>query len=287
MKKNIIAESWNKIELDNESDARILYGLKKANDRQTKTKYRGISIPVVASICAILLVCSASAITYAYLVATGKLSFNQSNPQSQNNTDVVYEFEDVKIEEKELKGKISECKSVIAEQVENYNGYGSASPYAVEKEFSSIHEAIDYIGYSGLKWLQKDKSESDSSCNVIVEGNDKGLITKVSLVSNYALSDQINVDMSAEIFTDNYNGKISVGVTSYSDAFEGVDYSGKLVETNGRQFWIVDSTEFEDEWLEKIVYWQENSVIYTLNIRYKGGDKKEVDEFVTCWMNGF
>ena len=120
-----------------------------------------------------------------------------------------------------------------------------------------------------------------------MEGNDKGLITKVSLVSNYALSDQINVDMSAEIFTDNYNGKISVGVTSYSDAFEGVDYSGKLVETNGRQFWIVDSTEFEDEWLEKIVYWQENSVIYTLNIIYKGGDKKEVDEFVTCWMNGF
>ena len=57
--------------------------------------------------------------------------------------------------------------------------------------------------------------------------------------------------------------------------------------TNGREFWVVDSTEFEDGWLGKMVYWQENNVIYTLDIRYRKGDEKEVTALATNWMEGF
>ena len=57
--------------------------------------------------------------------------------------------------------------------------------------------------------------------------------------------------------------------------------------TNGREFWVVDSTEFEDGWLGKMVYWQENNVIYTLDIRYRKADEKEVTALATNWMEGF
>ena len=57
--------------------------------------------------------------------------------------------------------------------------------------------------------------------------------------------------------------------------------------TNGREFWVVDSTEFEDGWLNKMVYWQENNVIYTLDIRYQKEDEKQVAALATNWMEGF
>ena len=49
----------------------------------------------------------------------------------------------------------------------------------------------------------------------------------------------------------------------------------------------MDSTEFEDGWLGKMVYWQENNVIYTLDIRYRKADEKEVTALATNWMEGF
>lgn len=61
--------------------------------------------------------------------------------------------------------------------------------------------------------------------------------------------------------------KIGVGATSYSDDFPGVDYSGETVVRNGREFWLVNSTEFEGGWLNKMVYWQEMFIHFLSDIR--------------------
>ena len=120
-----------------------------------------------------------------------------------------------------------------------------------------------------------------------VNGTQEGKITDLALISNYKIVGAIEAQTEARIFTENYTGEIGVGATSYSDDFPGVDYSGETVVRNGREFWLVNSTEFEDGWLNKMVYWQENNVIYTLDIRYQKEDEKQVAALATNWMEGF
>lgn len=293
MKKNKLAESWDKIKLNRESDKRILDELIQINSNGKKRvecpkrHFRQKAfITVVAGIVLFLIVGSVSVAAYAHLFSSGKLFFYKANKSSDKNTDVEFVLDDTtRVDTKDLKGKVMECESVIKQQIEDDDPLSSLSPYAVDKKFDDISEAIAYIGYDKLVWPIMD--EVIDSVNLSVEGTEEGKIKELVLTSCYEEMGSISAQTEARIFTENYCGEIGVGATSYSDDFPGVDYSGETVITNGREFWVVDSTEFEDGWLGKMVYWQENKVVYTFDIRYRKGDENKVTELVTRWMNGF
>ena len=67
----------------------------------------------------------------------------------------------------------------------------------------------------------------------------------------------------------------------------GVDFSTETIDENGREFLIACSTEFENGYLVKCVFWQENSVVYSFSLRYKEVDEKQVNTIVANWMAGF
>ena len=148
-----------------------------------------------------------------------------------------------------------------------------------------INMFLHDIGYDKFVWPQLD--EKTKTINLSVNGTQEGKITDLALISNYKIVGAIEAQTEARIFTENYTGEIGVGATSYSDDFPGVDYSGETVVRNGREFWLVNSTEFEDGWLNKMVYWQENNVVYTFSVRYKEVDEKTVMDLAICWMNSF
>lgn len=293
MKKNKIAESWEKIELNPQSDKRILNQLMQLNgdykrevDCSQKRFTKKSFVPVLVGLALFFLIGSASVVVYAHLVSSGKLFFHKANEASDKNTDVTFVVDDAtRVNTKNFKGNIKECESIIKNQVVANNMYSSQSPYGIDKSFDSIKDALDYIGYDKFVWTRF--NEKTKSVNLFVDGTQEGKITDLTLISNYKMNGKIEAQTEARIFTENYNGEISVGATSYSDDFPGVDYSGKTVVTNGREFWVVDSTEFEDGWLGKMVYWQENNVIYTLDIRYQKEDEKQVAALATNWMEGF
>lgn len=157
--------------------------------------------------------------------------------------------------------------------------------YFAKKSFENISDALEYIGYDKFVWPQLD--EKTKTINLSVNGTQEGKITDLALISNYKIVGAIEAQTEARIFTENYTGENGVGATSYSDDFPGVDYSGETVVRNGREFWLVNSTEFEDGWLNKMVYWQENNVVYTFSVRYKEVDEKTVTDLAICWMNSF
>lgn len=293
MKKNKVAESWEKVKLDQESDKRILDKLIQINsndEKQVESAKRRLRqktlIPIAAGIALFLIVGSVSVVVYAHLSSSGKLFFHKANKFSDKNTDVEFVLDDAtRVNTKDLKGKVTECEAIMKQQIADYNPLSSLSPYVVDQTFDDISDAIAYIGYDKFVWPKLD--EAIDSVKLSVEGTDEGKIRNLVLTSYYEEMGDISAQTEARIFTENYNGEISVGATSYSDAFPGVDYSGETVIANGREFWVVDSTEFEDGWLGKMVYWQENKVIYTFDIRYQKGDEKEVNKLATRWMNGF
>lgn len=288
-----MAQSWEKIELNHESDNRILNELillnsnfEKDMETQQKNLVKKSFIPVIVGFALFLLVGSVSAVVYAHLLSSGKLLFHKANESSDNHTDVTFVVDDTtRVNTKNFKGNIKECESIIKDQVVVNNMYSSQSPYGVDKSFENISDALEYIGYDKFVWPQLD--EKTKTINLSVNGTQEGKITDLALISNYKIVGAIEAQTEARIFTENYTGEIGVGATSYSDDFPGVDYSGETVVRNGREFWLVNSTEFEDGWLNKMVYWQENNVVYTFSVRYKEMDEKTVTDLAICWMNGF
>lgn len=293
MKKNKIAESWEKIELNPQSDKRILNQLMQLNgdykremDCSQKRSAKKSFVPVLVGLALFFLIGSASVVVYAHLVSSGKLFFHKANEASDKNTDVTFVVDDAtRINTKDIRGKVTECEAIMKQQIADYNPLSSLSPYVVDQTFDDISDAIAYIGYDKFVWPKLD--EVIDSVKLSVEGTDEGKIKSLVLTSYYEEKGSISAQTEARVFTENYNGEIGVGATSYSDDFPGVDYSGETVVTNGREFWVVDSTEFEDGWLNKMVYWQENNVIYTLDIRYQKEDEKQVAALATNWMEGF
>lgn len=252
----------------------------------TKNIFKKKSLMPAVLVIGIFLAAGSAAVTYASLSSSGKLFFHKANKESEYNTDVSFILDDsVRVDTDNIKGEVLQCGPVIAEQVENDDIFSSQSPYVVEKSFPGISAAIAYVGYDGLKWPALE--EKILNANLSVCGNDKGEITQISLTTEYDVSQEINAQTEAKIYTDKYVGEIGTGVTSYSDDFAGVDYSGKAVHANGREFWVVSSSNFDHDWMNKIVYWQENYVIYTLFIRYKEVDEKTVTNLVNRWMKGF
>lgn len=49
----------------------------------------------------------------------------------------------------------------------------------------------------------------------------------------------------------------------------------------------MNSTEFKDGWLTQSIYWQENNVLYELDLRYKEEEKEKIEKIANCWMKSF
>ena len=150
MKKNKVAESWGKIELNPESDKRILNQLVQLNSNHKKEekhpqKYfaKQSFVPVLVGVALFLLIGSASMVVYAHLLSSGKLLFHKANESSDNHTDVTFVVDDTtRVNTKNFKGNIKECESIIKDQVVANNMYSSQSPYGVDKSFENISDAL-------------------------------------------------------------------------------------------------------------------------------------------------
>ena len=153
MKKNKIAESWEKIELNPQSDKRILNQLMQLNgdykrevDCSQKRFTKKSFVPVLVGLALFFLIGSASVVVYAHLVSSGKLFFHKANEASDKNTDVTFVVDDAtRVNTKNFKGNIKECESIIKNQVVANDMYSSQSPYGIDKSFDSIKDALDYI----------------------------------------------------------------------------------------------------------------------------------------------
>lgn len=291
MKNEKIIEAWNTIQLKDGADARIKRKIYADTYEKKEDKYlnrfikSAAFIPTIITL-ALLIIVGAGTVVYATLSSNGKLILFKANEHSEKNSDVIFILDDsVRVKMEDITGEIVECEDIIAEQIEKYDMFSSQSPYEVEKTFETIEAAINYVGYNRLTWPAI--KEKIDEVKVTVFSEEKDTIQKIKLNSNYALTDEMEAHTEAIIFTDTYDGEIGTGLTSYSEWFEGVDFSSETVNENGREFYVVSSSEFENRWLVKCVYWQENNVIYTLNIRYKGVDSGKINDLVNRWMCSF
>ena len=250
-----------------------------------KPKLKRVII-IAACLIVALSACTLALHTYDYAPST-VLEFIKGNPGSSKHTDLYFRpvGNVAAVSVRELKGDVKKLGSVIKSQYKNYPVYSSLSPSVCELEFDSTVAAEKYIGFYGLAFPAI--SGKPEPVTVTAEGTEKGLLTSVRMTANYKTAPGVSAVSTAMIFTENYSGDIGVFVTSYSDAFEGVDFTGGEKTVNGHVFYEVQSSPFDGEWLNSLVFGYENGVLYSLTVRFREADRAIAESVASEWMNSF
>lgn len=285
MENNNIKNALDKITLPEENNQRVLESILHHNGK--KGRFNRAKLLRVAVVAAVVLFLIGGTTVYAVMYSRGELIFSGSNPKvPEKKTDFSVVFDDsLKIPTSEIKGDVNECRDQIRKQVENYDMFSSQSPYGVDKDFRDYKDAVSYVGLD--RTIISAPRNLTGETIVRITGNDAGDFELITLENEYYKSELVTATAITHIFTEYYPYDVSVGATSYSDGFEGVDFYGESVSVEGKEFWVVSSTPFSDEWLGKDVIFQQDSIIYQLFVRYKEVESEKVEKIISEWMNAF
>lgn len=285
MENNNIKNALDKITLPEENDQRVLKSILHYNGK--KGRYSRAKLLRVAVIAEVLVFFIGGSTVYAVMISRGELIFSGSNPKvPEKKTDFSVVFDDsLKIPMSEIKGEVNECREQIITQVEGYDMFSSQSPHGVEKHFSDYKDAISYVGLD--RTIISAPRNLTGETIVRITGNDAGDLELISIENEYYKSELLTATAYTYIYTDRYPFEVSIGGTSYSDGFEGVDFYGENISVNGKEFRVVSSTPFSDEWLTKDVVFQQDGIIYQLFVRYKEVESEKVEKIISEWMNAF
>lgn len=292
MKNDKIVESWSRVDPNQEVQDRILNEILKKNDESKKYDInilskmnlkRRIITPITMGVVAFLLLGGVT--VYARNMSKGKVVLHSANSETNVDTDVEFQVnEDIRIEYGKIQGEITNCSAMLKKQYENYDPFSSVMPDILEKKFDSIDEAIEYVGYDELIFPHVEYS-GDSV--VSVDGNEKGEILKIQVRAENKLASTVSYQTAAILFTEKSDSDCGVEFTSYSSDFEGASHTTKVESYGDREFYIVNSTEYEDGWLNQDVYLIENKVIYELNLHFKNEDQEKANQIMSEWMKSF
>lgn len=285
MENNNIKNALDKITLPEENNQRVLESILHHNGK--KGRFNCAKLLRVAVVAAVVLFLIGGTTVYAVKYSRGELIFSGSNPKvPEKKTDFSVVFDDsLKIPTSEIKGDVNECRDQIRKQVENYDMFSSQSPHTVDKLFSDYKDAVSYVGLD--RTIISAPRNLTGETIVRIEGNDAGDLELISIENEYYKSELLTATAYTYICTDRYPFEVSIGATSYSNGFEGVDFYGENVSAEGKEFWVESSTPFSDEWLGKVVVFQQDGIIYQLFVRYKEVESEKVEKIISEWMNAF
>ena len=195
-------------------------------------------------------------------------------------------------------GAVRDVEKIFKEEAENgIYPQGEDIPRGWVEIFDTEEEAVDYVGYEGLRRTAP-QDWTTWHIQLAVYGNREGDLTKVVVNAQYKL-DQYKVgkqnrlvaQVEAEIYTEDWmSGTRTTSMPFYnSENVQGQEYQTK----NGKTGLVLDP-EYDGEgnfWMEG--YMIEGSIVYSLRLRYNGliGEKglaeEAVREAMYEWMEQF
>lgn len=180
-----------------------------------------------------------------------------------------------------LKGKIREVPALIRRQFASYELYMSQSPGYWQKSFATRDDAYDYIGFDGLKHLQWDPEEKQTT--LYVQGEEHGDMLSVSVETLYTVGD-IRLQFFATIYTAHTDGEITVSTATT----ENVGFSEAFHTTeSGKTLHVIAQTALESGYIGMDGYLVEGGVLYHLRIACLEKDATEAADLLWQWADLF
>lgn len=180
-----------------------------------------------------------------------------------------------------LKGKIREVPALIRQQFESYELYMSQSPGYWQKSFATRDDAYDYIGFDGLKRLQWDPEEKQTT--LYVQGEENGDMLSASVETLYAVGD-IRLQFFATVYTAHTDGEITVSTATTADV--GFSEAFRTTES-GKTMHVITQTALESGYIGMDGYLVEGGVLYHLRVACPEKDAAEAAELLWQWADLF
>lgn len=180
-----------------------------------------------------------------------------------------------------LKGEIQGVPDHIVEAFKTTDIYSSWYPGNWQEEFSNTSQAIDFIGYPGLEKTLWSLKEEGVVLDVL--GGKDGRVSRVRLETKYKSGD-VRLSSVATIYTSDFEGPISLGVTSTEDlTFEEKTFT--TVRDEGCH--VIYTSPMDSGYLALEGYLVKGGVLYTLHVTYQAKDASLADDLLHQWADLF
>ncbi len=231
--------------------------------------------------CICLLLCSITAVAVSDLgTRVTEFFTDRSEPgsdYSESGFDMTITIEKVPVDA--LTGDIQEVSDLIRLQYQHYKPYQSWFPGYVQKHFLTRQDAVNYIGYSGLKLFGWHLPEEETILGVY--GDPQLGIQDLHLETRY-VEGEIRMQFTSSIYTENYTGEITTGARTT----ESVEFTECFYMTaNKKSCHIIEQTALESGYYGMDGYIVEENVVYTLHIAYQEWDAKRALELMHQWAD--
>lgn len=246
----------------------------------------------------------AACITLAVLLCTGVVvaktwgSGIRSIFSTKEESGYDLEFQIKKLPNAVFTGKVEEVHDILVKQYQEYEPVMSWYPGAYLADFSTIEEAITYLG---IDFFTNPIGEKPEAVTLNITGEESGDFTSVLLMTDYKIKGA-RVQIWGQIFTDVSNGADSkvgisvqdggffdMGERSVFDAEEKEDriiYSGRAAEYleyktengstgSGEEALLLSTTSGENHYVSYEGYFVIKDVLYMINVAVKEGEEEE------------
>ena len=214
------------------------------------------------------------------------LYFRGEVRKSENTLSFSLDSKNYRIDEDQVKGQILEAKDVTKKQYEQWTVLDGDLPGHYYKEFSEAEEAEAYVGYEKLM-LPRMKELAEASVRVDAYVSDTQKFETVIVSVSYAEFEGVLPTEYAWIWTKDCSEE--PGVTMEGQRI--IDHiNDERREANGREFLIVTlKNPSESDYVNRTVYWAEDTVLYGLSLRYTDSEEHEAEaeRLMLQWMNSF
>ena len=224
----------------------------------------------------------------AYAAKLGVLQFTKS--EDKNNLGFSLTTETERIAKEELTGQIREVEGFLRDYMAQED-YRQTYPSWI-KQFETVEEARDYIGYAGMKKTVVPGTVEE--VNVRVIGDTEGNLGEVSLFVRAEEDDIIMSEISA-VFTEASPITLQgTGIRHGEDYFEAVqlemDYRSEEYTTANGKTAVFVYEEYEEgvggnRWLVGALV--DGAVYYELSIHYYPRDLERAKEIMQEWCEQF
>lgn len=234
---------------------------------------------VAAAACLCLIVGTAAALTTTEFGTRLIRSFRLGEDSWESGYDLSIGIE--KLSTKDLTGDIRDVPAQIKQQYQEHDIYSSWFPGSWQKRFSTSAEAREFIGYEGLKGLNWELEEGETTLRIL--GDSKGNIQTIGLETAYQVGD-IRMQAFSRMYTEHYTEEITTG----SRTTEYVEFTESFYTTeSGKQCHMISGTAMESGVLCLDGYLVEDGVLYNLHIAHQKEDEGPAKELLYQWAELF
>ena len=279
---NKIHESLDSIKLSTEDENRILDNIYTLHEKKTFVKRNRRRVLVILSV---FLLCSITGITlYAAINHDVSISV-KDNDSLMNERTLSFSVNDPDIRipaDSFSAAMVKESRDTLNEQFSSYDPLSSSSPDLIIKYFSTIESSLEYLGYPVF---YPKINIRYNTVTMYIWGNSFGEITEVILTVDYHPSSSASFCNVIHLFTDKYDGAIKIDYIINDQEDNNVTTSNYI--ENGREFLVAAYKSSNPDWTSKVVFWQEDSAVYELQLRFTKAGENEAETYMSDWMNSF